>query len=105
MTVDLALVPPPAFDDASPDDILAMIKSSSGTRGAAGEERCKLMRDVETLPPNIRAAVEMAIADKDVSNNRIVMFINGNSPIRVSRNSMQQHRNHATGCTICGVTV
>jgi hypothetical protein len=62
--------------------------------------RCALMKQIDTLPENIQAALLIAIANKDVTNKEIFNFIMGETDLIVNLNKIQVHR-HKKGCAIC----
>lgn len=91
-------MPTSKTNDLSVNDVLELIKNPSNKGNCKG--KCILVRKMETLPDNIKEALNTAMADRNVSNRDIVSFISNHTDIQVTYTNVMDHRAKA-GCLTC----
>lgn len=79
------------------DDLLGMFKSPEKT---AKKGKCTFIRKIEELPANVQEAINLAVANPDVTSREILAFINVNTDVQVNLTMVQDHR-HKEGCVVC----
>ena len=78
-------------------DLLGMFKDAAKTEA---QGKCTFMRKIETLPPNVQEAINLACATREVTNREILAFINTKTDVKANITMIQDHR-HKEGCLVC----
>jgi hypothetical protein len=79
------------------EDLLGMFKDPAKTEA---QGKCTFMRKIEQLPPKVQEAVNIACANKDVTNREILAFINTHTDVKANITMITDHR-HKEGCLVC----
>jgi hypothetical protein len=86
--------------DVPVDALVEMIKNPTGRDQQSGRS-CGLIRRLDSLPPNVKEAVMLAMDDPEITNGTLLTFLSRPEfGIAVNEKMVQRHR-RKNGCFVC----